>query len=312
LNSMSLDDAIESGEINPDKVLRKRHYDKDQYPPAGSDKERKRSRKRKDAEPPKKSSKSNESSKGTTSPKTSKIAKSMTVEESVVEPVHKQPPRPKTPDPEWTKDLNANDAPEQTWFNDMMSAVKDLLTFDDLISTPFDFSKFAMNRLKIDKLTKANLVGPVNKLLKGTCRSSVELEYNIEQCYPALPDQLDLVNPKGNRCPHDMSKTLPLQDKEGRLTIPVEFFFNNDLGYLKAGNKERKYTTSITKTKAARYELEGDEFLQYILDLYFKYFKLSEDVVNRILQVILNLQHFKSSLLIFAANCFSNPSSQQQ
>ncbi|GJS67095.1 hypothetical protein Tco_0681659 [Tanacetum coccineum] len=42
-------------------------------------------------------------------------------------------------------------------------------------------------------------------------------------------------------------------------------------------------------------------FLQYILDLYFKYFKLSEDVVNRILQVILDLQHFKSSLLIFAA-----------
>ncbi|GJT30243.1 hypothetical protein Tco_0910518 [Tanacetum coccineum] len=42
-------------------------------------------------------------------------------------------------------------------------------------------------------------------------------------------------------------------------------------------------------------------FLQYILDLYFKHFKLSEDVVNRILQVILDLQHFKSSLLIFAA-----------
>ncbi|GJT62900.1 hypothetical protein Tco_1006433 [Tanacetum coccineum] len=43
------------------------------------------------------------------------------------------------------------------------------------------------------------------------------------------------------------------------------------------------------------------EFLQNILDLYFKYFKLSEDVVNRILQVILDLQHFKSSLLILAA-----------
>ncbi|GJU85985.1 hypothetical protein Tco_1293531 [Tanacetum coccineum] len=42
-------------------------------------------------------------------------------------------------------------------------------------------------------------------------------------------------------------------------------------------------------------------FLQNILDLYFKHFKLSEDVVNRILQVILDLQHFKSSLLIFAA-----------
>ncbi|GJU06258.1 hypothetical protein Tco_1122688 [Tanacetum coccineum] len=49
-------------------------------------------------------------------------------------------------------------------------------------------------------------------------------------------------------------------------------------------------------------------FLQYILDLYFKYFKLSEDVVNRILQVVLDLQHFKSSLFIFAATILQSSS----
>ncbi|GJT67882.1 hypothetical protein Tco_1019362 [Tanacetum coccineum] len=48
-------------------------------------------------------------------------------------------------------------------------------------------------------------------------------------------------------------------------------------------------------------------FLQNILDLYFNYFKLSEDVVNRILQVVLDLQHFKSSLFIFAAICVLTP-----
>ncbi|GJW88419.1 hypothetical protein Tco_0163759 [Tanacetum coccineum] len=42
----------------------------------------------------------------------------------------------------------------------------------------------------------------------------------MEQCYLALSDQLDWVNPEGNRCPYDMSKPLPLQDKEWRLTIP--------------------------------------------------------------------------------------------
>ncbi|GJY90015.1 hypothetical protein Tco_0505211 [Tanacetum coccineum] len=47
------------------------------------------------------------------------------------------------------------------------------------------------------------------------------------------------------------------------------------------------------------------EFLQNILDLYFKHFKLPEDVVNRILQVVLDLQHFKSSLCIFAATSSS-------
>ncbi|GKA65265.1 putative reverse transcriptase domain-containing protein, partial [Tanacetum coccineum] len=50
------------------------------------------------------------------------------------------------------------------------------------------------------------------------------------------------------------------------------------------------------------------QFLQNILDLYFKYFKLSEDVVNRILQVVLDLQHFKSSLVIFAATILQSSS----
>ncbi|GJW06339.1 hypothetical protein Tco_1568762 [Tanacetum coccineum] len=40
-------------------------------------------------------------------------------------------------------------------------------------------------------------------------------------------------------------------------------------------------------------------------NLYFKHFKLPEDVVNRILQVVLDLQHFKSSLYIFAATSSS-------
>ncbi|GJZ23809.1 putative reverse transcriptase domain-containing protein [Tanacetum coccineum] len=50
------------------------------------------------------------------------------------------------------------------------------------------------------------------------------------------------------------------------------------------------------------------KFLQNILDLYFKHFKLSEDVVNRILQVVLDLQHFKSSLFIFAATILQSSS----
>ncbi|GKA44166.1 hypothetical protein Tco_0736890 [Tanacetum coccineum] len=99
--------------------------------------------------------------------------------------------------------LNVDDGPEQTWFNDLVNAEKDPLTFDDLMATPIDFTKFAMNRLKKDKITKADLVGPVYKLLKGTCRSSIELEYNMEQCYLALSDQLDWANPEGDRCPYD-------------------------------------------------------------------------------------------------------------
>ncbi|GKE21909.1 hypothetical protein Tco_1433421 [Tanacetum coccineum] len=56
-------------------------------------------------------------------------------------------------------------------------------------------------------------------------------------------------------------------------------------------------------------------FLQYILDLFFKQFKLSEDVVNRILQLILDLQCFKSSPFNLCSNysskLFNNTSYQQ-
>ncbi|GKE27563.1 hypothetical protein Tco_1442947, partial [Tanacetum coccineum] len=72
------------------------------------------------------------------------------------------------------------------------------------------------------------------------------------ECYRALTNQLDWTNPKGHKSLVDMCNPLSLQDKEGRLTIPVEFFFNNDLEYLKVGNSERTYSSFITKTSAAR------------------------------------------------------------
>ncbi|GJU41315.1 hypothetical protein Tco_1194272 [Tanacetum coccineum] len=134
----------------------------------------------------------------------------------------------------------------------MIQAEKPPLTFDELMSTPIDFSTFAINRLKLNKITRADLVGPVFNLLKGTCKSCVELEYNMEECYRALTDQLDWTNLEGHKSSVDMSKPLPLQDKEGRLTIPVEFFFNNDLENLQVGNKERTYSSSISKTPIAK------------------------------------------------------------
>ncbi|GKA61344.1 hypothetical protein Tco_0760751 [Tanacetum coccineum] len=45
----------------------------------------------------------------------------------------------------------------------------------------------------------------------------------------------------------------------GHLTVAAEYFFNNNLEYLKSTDSERKYSTSTTKTKAARYEFKGIE-----------------------------------------------------
>ncbi|GKC90671.1 hypothetical protein Tco_1151320, partial [Tanacetum coccineum] len=153
--------------------------------------------------------------------------------------------------------IEFDDGPEQSWLNDLANVEKPLLTFDDLMSTPIDFSTFAMNRLKISKLTKADLVGQVYNLLKETCKSCVELKYNIEECYRALFDQLEWNNPEGNRCPYDLSKPLPLHESQGRLTVPANFFFNNDLEYLRRGSTDRKYMALTIKIKATKYNVEG-------------------------------------------------------
>ncbi|GJU36359.1 hypothetical protein Tco_1184713 [Tanacetum coccineum] len=100
-------------------------------------------------------------------------------------------------------------------------------------------------------------LGPVDNLLKGTCKSYVELEYNMEECYKILNDQLDWKNPEGDIYPFDLSKPLPLVESRNRLIVPADYFFNNDLAYLQGGSTDKTYTTSLTKTEATKYDLKG-------------------------------------------------------
>nr|GFB95855.1 hypothetical protein [Tanacetum cinerariifolium] len=77
----------------------------------------------------------------------------------------------------------------------------------------------------------------------------------LEEVCKAI-DQLDWVNPEGQQYPHNLLKPLPLiPNNQGRRVIPFDHFINNDLEYLRRGASSRKYTTSVTKTKAADYEL---------------------------------------------------------
>ncbi|GKD33976.1 hypothetical protein Tco_1249485 [Tanacetum coccineum] len=81
--------------------------------------------------------------------------------------------------------------PPQTWISKIAKVGNSPLTFDELMSTPIDFSAYVMNNLKIKNLTQEYLVGPAFNLLKGTCRSRVELVYHFAECYKAVTDQLD-------------------------------------------------------------------------------------------------------------------------
>nr|GEW33794.1 hypothetical protein [Tanacetum cinerariifolium] len=127
-------------------------------------------------------------------------------------------------------------------------------SFNEFLATPIDFSAFIMNQLKINDLTQDVLTGPTYDLKKGTCKSVVELEYHLKQVFKATNDQLDWHNPKRRPYPHDLSKPLPLiQNARVLQVIPFDHFINNDLEYLKGGSLSKKYTTSITKTKAVDY-----------------------------------------------------------
>ncbi|GJV22089.1 hypothetical protein Tco_1371109, partial [Tanacetum coccineum] len=127
-------------------------------------------------------------------------------------------------------------------------------SFDELTDSTFDFSAFVMNRLNVQTLTPELLAGPTFELMKGTCKSLTELEYFCEEVYKATTEKLDWINPEGRQYPHDLRQPLPLvPNSQGRRVIPFHHFINNDLEYLRGGVSSRKYSTSVTKTKAADY-----------------------------------------------------------
>ncbi|GJW37081.1 hypothetical protein Tco_0060001 [Tanacetum coccineum] len=153
------------------------------------------------------------SKKGKAKSQSSKTAKSVNAEETVEEPT--QEVIIDVEEPVEDELVNVEEHPK-----DDSDPKQDKSTRTEL---------FVKNRLKKDKITKADFQGPTLKLLKGTCKNIIELEYNMKQCLA------------------------------GHLIIPVDFFFNNDLEYLKTGNAKRKCAASVTKTKATRYDLIGIE-----------------------------------------------------
>nr|GFD50560.1 hypothetical protein [Tanacetum cinerariifolium] len=54
--------------------------------------------------------------------------------------------------------------------------------------------------------------------------------------------------------PHNLLQPLPLiPNNRSRRVIPFDHFINNNLESLRGGDSSRKYTTYVTKTKAADY-----------------------------------------------------------
>ncbi|GKD42324.1 hypothetical protein Tco_1266969 [Tanacetum coccineum] len=150
-------------------------------------------------------------------------------------------------------------------------------SFNELLDTPLDFSAFVMNRLKVDILTPELLAGPTFELIKGSCKSLVELKYFLKEVYKETTDQLDWNNPKGHQYPHDLRKPLPLiPNSQGQRVIPFDHFINNDLAYLRGGTSSQTYATSVTKTKAIDYG-----HVKWIEDLVPNTMESARDVYSR-------------------------------
>ncbi|GJZ56396.1 hypothetical protein Tco_0611589, partial [Tanacetum coccineum] len=239
---------------------RRDNEDEDEESSAGSNRGSKRRKARKEPEstssPKDKMSKSTGSSKEGSKSKTRSTDKSAQAEEQTTQLpdwFHK-PSKPPTPDRDWNKTLPANHVPIQPWISTLAQNEDPRESFNELMDTPLDFLAFVLNQLKVDTLTPELLNGLTFELLKGSCKSLVELEYFLEEVYKATTNQLDWINPEGQQYPHDLRKPLPLiPNSRGRRVIPFDHFINNDLAYLSGGVSSQTYATSVTKTKAADY-----------------------------------------------------------
>ncbi|GJU01274.1 hypothetical protein Tco_1111612 [Tanacetum coccineum] len=104
---------------------------------------------------------------------------------------HRNPLRPPTPDREWHKTKTVDNRPPQPSIIQMAQAAGTQSSFNEFLVTPIDFSAFIMHRLKIDNLTQEVLTDPTYDLIKGMCKSVVELEYHLEEVFKATNDRLD-------------------------------------------------------------------------------------------------------------------------
>ncbi|GJZ79389.1 hypothetical protein Tco_0644226 [Tanacetum coccineum] len=143
------EDAMDKGVADKLKKRKLDDADRDEDPPSGSNQGLKRRNTSKDAEPSKKV-KSTDTSKSTTKSQLKSTSKSAQAEETVFEAGDTQVPHNLGEDTGKTDETpNVKDDPKDY--------KKPSKTFNELMSTPIDFTAFAMKRLQISDLTKADL-----------------------------------------------------------------------------------------------------------------------------------------------------------
>ncbi|GKC57971.1 hypothetical protein Tco_1085569 [Tanacetum coccineum] len=179
--------------------------------------------------------------------------------------------RPATPEPAWTIPSSDLPVPTNNWAftlkttyvpppkNLLLAQTGDIATFMD----------WYCKRQGISKLTPKDLEGPAYEIVKVFHPDVVHLQFQMEECYKLITDNVDDAILKYND-----SKQLPLSGEPGHITIQPDFFFNKDLEYLRYGRKIGRPAMSISKMKAAFYPDVGLEQLvpnQFWIEEEYKY-----------------------------------------
>ncbi|GJR23624.1 hypothetical protein Tco_0972151 [Tanacetum coccineum] len=136
--------------------------------------------------------------------------------------------------------------------------------------------------------------------------SRVELEYNNEEFYKTVTDRLIWNNPEGKKYPFDLSKSLPLIMDRGCQVVPVDYFIKNELEYLRGRSSSRKYTTSTTKTKAAKYDIHGIKDMVPSLWSLVKMFIKRIVILKRVKDLQLGVESYQKKLNITKPETFSS------
>ncbi|GKC35046.1 hypothetical protein Tco_1047430 [Tanacetum coccineum] len=218
--------AMDKGVVDIQKKRKPGDADIDEDPPAGPDQGLKRRKTSKDVEQSKKA-KSTRTSKGTTKSWPKSTGKSAQAEETVFEAEDTQVPQ------DLGEDMGNSDEPPV-----VKADPKDWFKKPERPPTPDP----EWNECKtVDSK-------PTQKWLSDLAKA----EKSSKTFDDLMSTPVDFNAFAMNR--------LQISDlTQDILIVPVDYFFNNDLAYLQGGSTGRTYTTSLTKTKDAKYDLQGIE-----------------------------------------------------
>ncbi|GKC52091.1 hypothetical protein Tco_1074836, partial [Tanacetum coccineum] len=104
--------------------------------------------------------------------------------------------------------------------------------------------------------------------LLSTEKSSIELEYNMEECYKALSDQLDWNNLEGDRCPFDLTEK----------TFSLKFISREEVYFVNYKDKGCKIRVSGYQ----RHDHELMKFLKHDVYSHQKIMSLKSVKVNKL------------------------------